>query len=658
MSLMKKSKAEQVSFFVFLLVGIVLLLSALVNKPIREGDAHEYVLMQESLYRHASVELRLGDLNALDRIAQKWDSFNLDGITELLKKDIQDNKYLSFWYICSDSGEYYSVHFFLYSLLSVPVRILLSIVGANPLLSFQITNALFVFLAIFYIYQMSAFDIYEKYWIAALYLLSGTTYYLFWIHPEVFTASMFLIALLSVLDKRYVLSAFCAAAASMQNPPVVFFIPFIVVMYVSDVGLGNLLSIHSGISKQLKKLIWIFFAGGLSLLPSFFYWFFLGHPNPIISVGAADYRNVSLSRFFSLWFDLNQGVILGDAGLYIGIILTLFIIVLQKKKKNTEKEYFIPFLYFCATIIVAIPCLTTGNWNPGSSTFLRYGYWLVMMPMVGFLLLTRNLGSSVRWRLMVLVIVIQVGVVFANKITGNGVPFIRFTGISKSVMYHFPQWYNPVPEIFAERSYGGEHRLDKNRLYLFEKKDKITKLLLNSDKDVSGGIKDSVAEYIPISKVSRVDAGDGWYYLNGNFIKKRLVMLEPDIAYGFDNNLIEWIHWSAAEPGWRWSEGHRSTIQFPVSDQTARRAKKVQILLGPLHGSRQRISIPVNNAERFSGEIDKETVISVPLLKNDLLVDKINDLQFDLPDARVLNGGADKRVLGVYIKWLKIIASE
>jgi hypothetical protein len=658
MFMVRNNKAERWSVLIILVAGgFLLLFVSLMIKPARDGDAHEYALMQESLYRHTSVELRMGDLDALDRAAQKYDSISLDGITEILRRDIGSNKECSVGYIRSDSGMYYSIHFLLYSLLSVPIRILLMLFGADTLLSFQVTNAVFVFLAVYYIYRVSSLDIYEKHWLAALFLLSGTTYYLFWIHPEVYTASMFLIALLSVLDNRYILSVFCSAAASMQNPPVAFFIPIIIVIYVKNICLGTLLSIGSGMLKQISVLIGIFLVGGLSLLPSLFYLIVLGHPNPIVSVGAADYRNISLSRFLSLWFDLNQGVVLGDAGLFIGIIITLLIIIYQKNKINIKNEYFIPLLYFFATIIMTIPCLTTGNWNAGSSIFIRYGYWLVMMPIVGFLLLTRNLESAVRYRLMVSVIMMQVCIVLANKITSNGIPPGRFTGVAESMMYYFPQWYNPVPEIFAERSRGEEHSPDKNRIYQFEKNGKITKLLLNNDKDVSGGIKDSVMEYKPLSVVSRVDAGDGWYYLNGDFEKNRLIVLDPNIAHYFDSKLIEWISWSAPESGWRWSEGRQSVIQFSVSEHTANHGRMLQILLGPLEG-KQRMSVFINKAERFSGELTKEDTVFIPIKNNDLMVNKINSVNIYLPDAKRPDGGKDMRVLGVYIKWMKIVTTE
>ncbi|GEM_PF-1926476 len=646
-------KSEKHSYLIVWILGIFLLVGAFVNEPKRVGDAHEYVLMQESLLQHGSVDLRLSDVIGLKNIEKKNSSFSFNNILPDLNRGFHEKKYFVHHFVLSESGRYYSIHFFLYSLLSVPARLLLDFIGFDPFLSFQMTNVFFVILTLSYIYFISGLGNYEKHWVAALYLLSGTTYYLFWIHPEIFTSSLFLIALLSLLDKKYIVSALCAAVASMQNPPIALFIPFIVLVYVLHIRFAEVGAMKYGISKYFKLIAGIFFACMISLTPSLFYGYVIGHPNPIVLTDGMDYKYVSLSRFFSLWFDLNQGVILGNAGLYIGVIVTLLILILRPIKEAKKREYLVPLLLFCATIIITLPCLTTGNWNSGSSTFLRYGYWLVMMPLVSFVLMSRNLDATTRSWLMVSVIFIQTGIVLANKVWGNDVPPGRFTGISKSIMYRYPDLYNPVPEIFAERAYGAEHPIDPNRIYAFERKGKVTKLLINSKNANAAELMEGAVKYKPIVKISRYNVDDNWYYLNGRFKKEIITTIISDEKVLYDSNKINWTGWSIPENGFRWSDGNKAMMKFKV-DNAERKAGRLLLSVGPFKEKVQHVKIELNGELLFDDVLTEERVLEFPFGNNDVFLKEKNTITYQLPNAAKPISGGDNRMLGIFFKWIEI----
>ena len=104
MHIIKKNESDKQSLLIVSLLGIFLLLGAFINEPERDGDAHEYVLMQESLLQHGSVDLRLSDLKGLEHIAEINSSFSLDGIASLIKNDIKYGEDLSLGYIKSYTG--------------------------------------------------------------------------------------------------------------------------------------------------------------------------------------------------------------------------------------------------------------------------------------------------------------------------------------------------------------------------------------------------------------------------------------------------------------------------------------------------------------------------------------------------------------------------
>src|SRR5512143_420929 len=89
-----------------LFVGAALVLcgGALVARPLPDGDAVEYLLMTESLFRHGTPELRAGDVQSLARQDQRMGLGLSYGIGFL-------------GYFDDPQGRWYSYHFWAYPLL-------------------------------------------------------------------------------------------------------------------------------------------------------------------------------------------------------------------------------------------------------------------------------------------------------------------------------------------------------------------------------------------------------------------------------------------------------------------------------------------------------------------------------------------------------------
>src|SRR4030095_5072913 len=174
----------------FALAAAWLLGSALLLPPVIDGDAGEYALMTVSLVRHASPEVRPADVARLasDATAHRAPT----NFVDVLKG-----------YYATADGRRYSYHFWGYSLLALPARLLLRLVGANPLRAFPLTNAICLLLALLCPLAASGRDPLARAARFALTPLSPALALLRWPHPEVFTFSMVSLALLWAAERRW-----------------------------------------------------------------------------------------------------------------------------------------------------------------------------------------------------------------------------------------------------------------------------------------------------------------------------------------------------------------------------------------------------------------------------------------------------------------------
>ncbi|MDV7394414.1 hypothetical protein RZS08_23730, partial [Arthrospira platensis SPKY1] len=88
----------------------------------------------------------------------------------------------------------------------------------DVLAAFQLTNALFVALALIYVLVLSRLAAPARWFIAGGFLLSTATIYFQWSHPEVFTAALVLMASVGLVTRQYAFAALLTALGSLQNP--------------------------------------------------------------------------------------------------------------------------------------------------------------------------------------------------------------------------------------------------------------------------------------------------------------------------------------------------------------------------------------------------------------------------------------------------------
>jgi hypothetical protein len=472
------------------------------------GDGHEYVLMSHGILSHGSSNATLKDIDDL-RADFRASGTGLDlPLAEPLRSALVEKVQECASYFRTDQGEYYSYHFWFYSLLNVPALALTKVFGLAPSTSFVMTNSAIALATIAVILFLNGLPLLKRYALLAVFALGGTTYYLNWTHPEVFTFSFLLIGLLLFERRMFMLSALLLALAAQHNPPIGV-IAAIALAAAAYFRIYLPWRQSAAVAANVLKVAAISFV--LILSPLYFMLLF-GTPNMIKRQGMADTSLISADRLFSLYFDLDQGMVRGLPWV-LALLGGLLMVDAVRRRWFDRKTWWITGALIAASIILAIPGLSTANWNSGVVVFMRYAYWIAVP--IG-LALANLIGVLPRRAGMVALAVLIIGqaiMVSTNRFYGNSETNAIHSRLSILATRYAPHLYNPIPEIFAERAQGFEGP-DTQKLYAYIRRGRLTKVLMHGDAaQVDLPICDLAIDPATMSgKIVGVELG--WRYLN------------------------------------------------------------------------------------------------------------------------------------------------
>ncbi len=492
------------------------------NAKYLKGDGYEYILMTESLANHLTPDLRLNDvtslysrINALTHTSP--DNYRFFAYADMLKKG---TNYVGFFKTADH--QYYSYHFWFYPLLNVPALYLTKVFNLSPVYCFLITHSIIFFLASLFLLTATGFTIRQRAFIFAFYLFSGVTYYFNWYSPELLTASLLLCGLLLLLQKKPIASAFLLALAAQQNPPIGL-IAFGILIYQS------LKIIHA--KRSLKNTIrqFLLIAGVTFILSAspLFYLIHYGTPSLIIADGYSKTHLITQYRLFSLFFDINQGMIVAIPSVLLVFALSFVFIISKviyqhKLSDATKKTIFTVLLMLMMTLMLAIPSLSAPNWNCGMSVFLRYACWTAMPIGVAMMVILNTFSKRIFYILFAFILAIQIPILFSFSITGDDA-YLSHKKIAIYVMNNKPDWYNPVPVIFVARGLQKdifvEHKpvpeTDVIYFHVNQSQHSVRKILYNT-KNIKTVLpfcqNKTIAELTQITKP--VTTENNWEYLN------------------------------------------------------------------------------------------------------------------------------------------------
>ncbi|MBC2581570.1 acyltransferase [Clostridium sp. DJ247] len=429
-----------------LLSLIILVAMGILIKPERYGDGFEYIYMVQAFQNHFTPNITNSDIIA----AQSF---------------LRDNNILQFpdpysGFFKSFSGKMYSYHFWFYSLVNVPIKVILEFLDINQFRCFQITNATLFIFSIVFAYKYLNMSEQKRRYVALLLMINPILWYLRWTHPEVFCYSLVIISLTLFTRSKFKLAIFVSAIASMQNPPIIFLSLIYIIKYF-----------HTNYRKFNAKDVCITLLSCFPIVvPSLFYLYNFGTPNLIVREGFASIKEISIQRVYDIFFDMNMGMIF-----YIPIVVILFFVCIYLCiKSRNYKQLIYPI---CILIMVLFSCETT-NWNHGCAGINRYSTW--MMPIIIFFIINSIHIDKIIIKILLIIAIIYQGSMFYNygAFICN-ISYLDLTPLAKITLNNFPVLYSPDFETFGERVLNKETTFTDKTPIVYADKTSVSKILTN-----------------------------------------------------------------------------------------------------------------------------------------------------------------------------------
>ncbi len=426
-------------WFLFGATFVFLFSYFLIREPLTwGGDIAEYYGTSESLINHASPDLNRQDQKKLEEVLNP-EYFDMKG-----------------YYIEGINGKRYPVHFIFYSILLIPFRIVLQIVGQPQIKTLVFTNIAILAGTLLFFLKKSTFNSFQKLVLLIAVFLSPFIYFLFWPGPDMFYLCAMLFSIYFFSQKRYLASALSSALASWHSQPLLIFSLGMLALY----GLHILKLQYSHHAKKLEfhlshiKIKHIMYTGvvlGILFIPYMYNLLAFGVLSPwqILEDFWTEYygfgfHNASIQKFFEQFFDLNIGLFW-----YIPILFIVGCYAIVKKALRSVEYVWLIFV----TLVTALAYQTNPAWHYGTAGYGPTRHAIFILPILLYYFVTLIKPKLKHYAILTALVLTQLFVLYFNKgITPNLLDVLHHNPYSSYVLNHYPSIYNPTPEIFVDRT--------------------------------------------------------------------------------------------------------------------------------------------------------------------------------------------------------------
>jgi hypothetical protein len=503
----------------FLLAVILILNASLTRTPPILGDGMEYFLMSQALLTRGEPSLQRSDMLALDRALQRTGPGKRMPFLDASLRSIETDNEWNTCYYRAKNGKMYSFHYWMYSLSNVPALAASRILGFAPTRSFPITNSLLILLAAFVVLFKARLPAWARIAALLMFLLSGTTFYLDWSGPEVFTACFVLIGCVFLLSEKQLFAALAFAAAAQQNPPVGVLAATALAFWMWHC-IAALRNGDTSLRKLAPEFLGAAAVVAFVLQSPLFYWTHFGVTNLIVAKGVSSPEYVSFPRLLSYYFDFDQGVVRGAPILLCGLFAAFLIALSRLKLAGGKRSLLLGLAFVAASIAIATPAMSTPVWVSSSRVILRYALWGSVPLWIAAVYFLENLTPRRRNLMLAFVLCGQAAwIVGVYRLDGSDVNPFEHSWLSKYFIEHYPDHYNPDPNVFNVRTSGSRSLLFPpypGNVYYLEHPGRISKLLYHKQSRTNW-IPECAATPADLEKapgVERINAGANWAYLN------------------------------------------------------------------------------------------------------------------------------------------------
>lgn len=414
-------------FLAFILIFYLVFQSPVLNYG---GDIAEYHGITETIIKSGSIHLT--------PVAE----YNLK---QYLPSAYFDNPG---YYITGVDGLRYPVHFILYSILAIPIRLILHLFSINELQTLRLTNVLILFGAIAFTFKYLLKNDFKRMILLGVIIVSPLMFFLSWPGPDIFYLSLLLIATLLFLEKNYISAGIFTAIASSHSQPLT-----VLSLLMGFFGAYKYFKYSSKNTIALPKMRFILQLGLIPFIlaiPVFYNVLFFGALSPWTKLqdgwtilNGFGLQNISLQKFSEQFLDLNLGIFF-----YAPMFILTGLYFVWKYRHNLD----VVFL-FIAFLITAFFYQTNPAWHYGTAGYgpSRHAIFFLPLFIVFFVFFMQK--TFKHYFLLVIFILLQIPILSMNRFTNPDLTKTLYHNqYAQFVLDRWPELYNPTPEIFVDRT--------------------------------------------------------------------------------------------------------------------------------------------------------------------------------------------------------------
>lgn len=447
-----------------ILFSIMIIGAVLFIKPYLAGDGQEYALLIEAFQNHGTPNVTLEDIKSGQiNYEVNFDKASIDGMYPPGFHEGLD-------------GKIYTAHFWLYSLMVLPLKLILQFIGANQLRAFQLFNALLYVFTIYFVYKQMKIKKRDLSLLLGLIMINPAVFYITWTHTEIFMFCLVIISLVLFYNNRYKSAIFIISVSAMQNPMIIFLGGFYFLDYLIKNYLAHKKS-HENImsAKNLVMVIrtWCMFIP--FFIPIILSYINFGVPSIIATVAGS--KDHLIEKMFNYLFDLNLGIFPFMPFLVIIFIVIIILGIIKRK-------YYV-LIYAGSFFMVLFFLGFQLQINCGMAGIMRYNVWLI--PILIFIIITQKnelfSGKILRFidkTIVISIILTGITVAYFGTFKVN-YGALEFNSLAKLILDQAPQLYNPIDGIFISRTQHLEGYYISEPVIYTNEDGYVRKVLLNND---------------------------------------------------------------------------------------------------------------------------------------------------------------------------------
>ena len=399
------------------------------------GDIAEYYGVTESIVNHLGVKLTTEDRASLEEVLHP-EYFDMPG-----------------YYLTGRGGSRYPVHFWFYSLLAVPFRLILSWLNINPIRSLFLVNLGSIVLAAGVIIKRYLRQPTRQLALLGTVFSSALMSFLVWPGPDLWYLSLLLVVPFAFFNQDYWLAAVLAALASWHSQPVIILAAGLTVYaLMQTMALQKNSLLESVKNLEFKYVLLSAGIGLLALFPYSYNLLAFGVLTPWTKLRDGwtvmrgfGLHNASLWKFYEQWFDLNIGLFWYAPAVFILSVLSVVKDISEQRGKL--------FFFISLSLLTAVFYQTNPAWHYGTAGYGPGRHCVYLLPILIYFVI--QLVKPKLWVLLLAVVIVFTqlrGLALNGYLEPDFTTTLDHSPYAKFVLDRAPGIYTPTPEIFIDRT--------------------------------------------------------------------------------------------------------------------------------------------------------------------------------------------------------------